>query len=142
MNANEITFCTYQPIYANAFETLNLEWIAKYFVVEEHDKEQLSQPQEYIINKGGEIVFACYQGKAIGTCALIKTSTHEFELAKMAVSPHFQGLQLGYKLGLYALEKAKAMGAERIWLESNRKKLAEIRKCLYGLFETSIEDLA
>jgi GNAT superfamily N-acetyltransferase len=56
-----------------------------------------------------------------GVCALIKTADNEFELAKMAVSPNFQGKQIGYKLGLYTIEMAKSFGAKRIWLESNRR---------------------
>jgi GNAT superfamily N-acetyltransferase len=116
----EITFSNYQPQFATDFKNLNLEWIAKYFTVEEHDVEQLSNPQEYIIDKGGEVLFALLNGKVIGTCALIKTSETEFEMAKMAISPNYRGLQIGYKLGEYFKEKAKAMGAKRIWLESNR----------------------
>jgi putative acetyltransferase len=117
---SEIKFSGYQPQYAIDFKELNLEWIAKYFTVEDHDVEQLSNPESYIINKGGEVLFAILEGKVIGTCALIKTGEAEFEMAKMAVSPDYRGLQIGYKLGEYFKEKAKEMGAKRIWLESNR----------------------
>ncbi len=117
---NEMTFSNYKPQFANDFKQLNLEWIAKYFTVEEHDVEQLSNPESYIINKGGEVLFAILDEKVIGTCALIKTSETEFEMAKMAISPNYRGLHIGYKLGEYFKEKAKQMGAKRIWLESNR----------------------
>jgi N-acetylglutamate synthase-like GNAT family acetyltransferase len=117
---NEIIFSDYRPEFATDFKQLNIEWIAKYFTVEEHDVEQLSNPESYIIDKGGEVLFALLDEKVIGTCALIKTSDTEFEMAKMAVSPRYQGLHIGYKLGIYFKEKAKAMGAKRIWLESNR----------------------
>ncbi|HEY6975644.1 MAG TPA: GNAT family N-acetyltransferase [Chitinophagaceae bacterium] len=116
----DIILCNYDKQYAKDFKRLNLEWIEKYFVVEEHDLEQLSYPEEYIIDKGGEILFAVYEKKVVGVCALIKTADCEFELAKMAVSPHFQGKQIGYKLGGYAIETARLLGAKRIWLESNR----------------------
>jgi putative acetyltransferase len=117
----ELELSGYQKKYANDFKRLNLEWIEKYFVVEEHDLEQLSHPEEHIINGGGEILFALYNDDVAGVCALIKTGDDEFELAKMAVSPNFQGLQIGYKLGLHSIKIAKQMGAKRVWLESNRK---------------------
>jgi putative acetyltransferase len=117
---SEVTLCRYDKRYAEDYKRLNLEWIEKYFVVEEHDVEQLSNPEEYIIDKGGEILFAVYEEEVAGVCALIKTGEDEFELAKMAVAPHFQGKQVGYKLGLYTIETAKLLGAKRIWLESNR----------------------
>jgi GNAT superfamily N-acetyltransferase len=109
----------YQPQYAADFKQLNLAWIERYFRVEEHDLEQLSHPDTYIIEKGGHILLALYNGKAVGTCALIKTGDKEFELAKMAVAEDLQGHQIGKKLGLAALEKARRLQAERVWLESN-----------------------
>ena len=121
MNHNELMLTTYRSEYAKDFESLNMAWIEKYFVPETHDLEQLSEPEEYIIAQGGEIVFAIYDDKVVGTCALIKTGEQEFELAKMAVSSEYQGLKIGYELGVYAIKKAKEMGAKRIWLESNRK---------------------
>lgn len=117
----EFTLSNYQRKYAKDFKQLNLEWIEKFFVVEEHDLEQLSYPEEHIINTGGDIFFALYNNKVAGVCALIKTGDNEFELAKMAVSPNFQGKQIGYKLGMHTIEMAKRMGAKRIWLESNRR---------------------
>ncbi|MEO6329501.1 MAG: GNAT family N-acetyltransferase [Ginsengibacter sp.] len=127
---NEVTFCRFNKRYAKDYKRLNLEWIEKYFVVEEHDLEQLSNPEEYIINKGGEIVFAVYRDEVAGACALIKTGEGEFELAKMAVAPQFRGKHIGYELGRYAIKTAKLLGAKRIWLESNRKLKPAIN--LYG----------
>lgn len=116
----EVILSNYNSKYAKDFKRLNLEWIEKYFVVEEHDQEQLGNPEEYIINRGGEILFAVYNNEVAGVCALIKTGEREFELAKMAVSPDFRGKQIGYKLGIHTIETAKLLGAKRIWLESNR----------------------
>ncbi|WP_153796320.1 GNAT family N-acetyltransferase [Foetidibacter luteolus] len=117
---NNITFCAFDKRYAEDFKRLNLEWIEQYFVVEEHDLEQLSNPQEYIIDKGGEILFALCNNEVAGVCALIKTGANEYELAKMGVYPKYQGMQVGYRLGLYAIETAKRLMATRLWLESNR----------------------
>jgi putative acetyltransferase len=116
----DVLFSNYNKQYAQDFKRLNLEWIEKYFSVEEHDVDQLGNPEQYIIDKGGEILFAVCENEVAGVCALIKTGENEFELAKMAVSPNLQGRQIGYKLGVYTIEKAKLLGAKRIWLESNR----------------------
>src|SRR3954452_19558908 len=102
----QLTFSIYNKEYAKDFKQLNVEWIEKYFVVEEHDLEQLSNPQENIIDNGGEILFAICEEEVAGVCTLIKTGEYEFELAKMAVSPLFRGKQVGYKLGKYAIETA------------------------------------
>ena len=117
----KLTFTRFNERYAKDFMNINLEWIEKYFTVEEHDLEQLNNPQEYIINKGGEILFAVYGNEVAGVCALIKTGEAEFELAKMGVSPDYRGQQIGYELGMYSIEAAKLLGAKRIWLESNRR---------------------
>lgn len=117
----EPTLTRFDKRYAKDFKDINLEWIEKYFAVEEHDLEQLGNPQEYIIDKGGEILFAVFDDKVAGVCALIKTGDAEFELAKMGVSPDFRGQKIGYKLGVYSIKTAKLLGAKRLWLESNRK---------------------
>ncbi|MDI3322197.1 GNAT family N-acetyltransferase [Pinibacter soli] len=115
-----VTILEYSPEYAGDFKRLNIEWIEKYFVVEEHDIEQLNNPEEYIISKGGYILFAQYNNEIVGVCALIRTNDESFELAKMAVSSSVQGKQIGTTLGIATLNKAKAMGANHVWLESNR----------------------
>jgi putative acetyltransferase len=117
---SEVIIKEYEPAFAGAYKQLNLEWIEQYFVVEQHDREQLDNPDEYIISKGGYILFALYDKEVVGTCALIRTGECEFEMAKMAVSPRFQGKKIGRLLGEAILEKSRSLGAERVWLESNR----------------------
>lgn len=118
--AHEVIILPYDPQYASDYKRLNIEWIEKYFVVEEHDVEQLENPYEYIISKGGFIFFAKYNDEVAGTCALIKTGEQEYELAKMAVAENARGKQIGKRIGLVVMEQAKAAGAKRVWLESNR----------------------
>ena len=117
---SETTIVSYHPKYAAAYKKLNLAWIEKYFVVEEHDIEQLDDPETYIISKGGYILFAKFEDEIVGTCALIKTGEDEFELAKMAVAEHMRGKQIGKLIGEAAIEQAREAGAKRVWLESNR----------------------
>jgi GNAT superfamily N-acetyltransferase len=115
----EINIVDYQPAFAADYKRLNVEWIQQYFQIEEHDLEQLNNPEEYIISRNGYILFAVEGERVVGTCALIKTGPDEFEMAKMAVVPDMQGKQIGKKLGLAAIKKAADAGAQRIWLESN-----------------------
>jgi len=117
---SKLTFRTYDDSLAADFKRLNLEWIKKYFTVEPHDLEQLDHPREYIIDPGGEVLFAFLDGEIAGVCAIIKTAPQEFELAKMCIAAPFQGRGLGEEICREAIETARGMGAQRIWLGSNR----------------------
>ncbi|OOQ59090.1 bifunctional helix-turn-helix transcriptional regulator/GNAT family N-acetyltransferase [Mucilaginibacter pedocola] len=109
----------YRLEHAQAFKQMNEEWISQYFKMEESDYKSLDHPQEYILDKGGHIFIAIYNGEPVGACALIKMNDEMFELAKMAVSPKAKGLGIGYLLGQACINKAKAMGATKLYLESN-----------------------
>ena len=109
----------YQPEYRDAFKQLNVEWITTWFKMEEADHRILDHSEEYVLANGGHILFALFDGKPIGTCALVKTDGHTFELSKMAVSPEAKGKGIGWLLGNAAIEKAKEAGAKRLYLESN-----------------------
>lgn len=114
-----VEIADYIPAWQAAFRQLNEEWITRYFHMEEDDYKALDHPQEYILDKGGHIFMALYRGEAVGTCSLIKMADGGYELAKMAVSPRTQGLGIGYLLGQACIEKARALGARRVYLESN-----------------------
>ncbi|MDB5226951.1 MAG: family N-acetyltransferase [Bacteroidota bacterium] len=111
----------YHPELREHFTALNIEWISTYFIVEPHDREQLEDPEEYILSKGGRIFFAEYENKIIGTVAMIKISDTTYELAKMAVSPAYRGLGAGLKLGEHVIAEAKKLGCTYLFLESNQK---------------------
>ena len=102
-----------------AFRQLNEEWITQYFRMEKEDYKALDHPQEYILDKGGHIFMALYKGEPVGTIALIPMEDGGYELAKMAVSPRVQGLGIGFLLGQACIGKARALGAWRVYLESN-----------------------
>ncbi len=116
----------YNDKYRSDFANLNYEWIAKFFSVEDHDREQLEDPYRYIIEPGGEIFFALIDGAVVGTAALIRMDNESFELAKMVVSPKFQGYKIGEKLLVASIEHARDAGRKRIILESNTKQFAAI----------------
>jgi ribosomal protein S18 acetylase RimI-like enzyme/DNA-binding MarR family transcriptional regulator len=126
--------------YADDFARLNYEWIAKYYEIEKHDHDQLDHPFQYIIKPGGQIFFAVAEGVVAGTVALIRADEGTFELAKMAVSPAFQGYRIGEKLMQACVEYAEQNETKSIWLESNTKQFAAInlyRK--FGFVETPLD---
>jgi putative acetyltransferase len=123
----------YRPEYAEAFKRLNLDWIEKYFTVEPEDEKILNNPQAEIVDRGGVILFALgYDEEAdgteevLGTCALIKNEDGSFELAKMAVAEKARGRQIGKQLLTASIEKAKALEAEHLVLETNSQLLPAI----------------
>ncbi|QNN44110.1 bifunctional helix-turn-helix transcriptional regulator/GNAT family N-acetyltransferase [Pedobacter roseus] len=117
----KVQIVDYKPEYQEAFRILNVEWISHYFTMEESDYKALDNPQGYILDKGGYILVALYEGEPLGVCALIKMNDgeYDFELAKMAVSPKAQGKNVGFLLANAVVEKAKSLGASKIYLESN-----------------------
>jgi len=136
---DEVRVVTFEPRFAKAFADLNYEWIGKYYTIEHHDHEQLDSPQAAIIDLGGQIFFVLVGEEVAGTVAMIKMENNSFELAKMAVSPKFQGKKLGDLLMKACVNFAAEMNAERIILESNTKQAAAIglyRK--YGFIETPL----
>jgi len=111
----------YKAEYAPVFKNLNEEWISRYFKMEEADYKALDNPEAYILDKGGCILIALYNEEPVGVCALLKMDDpdYDFELAKMAVSPKAQGKNIGWLLGRAIVQKAKTLGASKIYLESN-----------------------
>ena len=104
-----------------AFRTLNEAWIAKYFVIETADRVVLENPVENILAPGGHIFMALIDDLPVGCCALLPMGPKEFELAKMAVLESERGRGIGRKVLEYAITQAKKLGAERLYLETNRK---------------------
>lgn len=115
----QVAIVPYTEQYHDAFRQLNQEWITTYFVMEEADYKALDHPDEKILQPGGAIMMALYQGEPVGTCALIKMDDTSYEMAKMAVSPKAQGKHVGWLLGQAVLDKARELGAKRVYLESN-----------------------
>lgn len=66
----EVCIVDYEPKYKDAWHDLNAQWITQYWQLEPHDLEVLGNPQETIIDKGGYIFVALYEGKPVGVCAL------------------------------------------------------------------------
>jgi GNAT superfamily N-acetyltransferase len=114
-----IAIIDFEPAHQPTFRAVNQEWISRYFTLEEPDHQMLNDPKTYILDGGGHILMAQYQGVLVGTCALIKEHDGVYELAKMAVAPAAQGLSIGWALGQGILCKARQLGAHRVELVSN-----------------------
>lgn len=125
--SGDVVFRTFRPGDEAAFFRLNEDWITKYFGdLEPADRAIISDPKKYILDGGGQIFIAEWNGEAIGCCALIAMSPGGYELAKMTVAEKTRGLGVGRKLLQFAIDQARAMGARRLYLESNTKVAAAI----------------
>lgn len=118
---NNLTFIPFQPKYAKTFKKLNLEWIKKFFEVEEKDIELLDKCEENIINKGGYIFFAKIDDTIVGCVAYIKIKEDVYELGKMAVNEDYQGKRIGQELLTYAINFAKTENWKQVILYSSVK---------------------
>lgn len=125
--SGDVRIVGFEEKYAGDFARLNYEWIERYFEVEEHDREMLDAPFEYVIRPGGQILFALAGENVVGTVALLAADDETFELAKMAVSPDFQGRGISNKLMQGCIDHARAAGKKRIFLDSNTKLTPAIR---------------
>jgi len=115
-----IEIVEYQPHYARYFRDLNYEWLEKYFEVEPYDRIVLNDPQKQIIKLGGYVFFARVEAEVVGACALLKHTERKYELAKMGVTERFRGRGVGRRLTQAAIDKARALGAEKLVLATSR----------------------
>jgi GNAT superfamily N-acetyltransferase len=124
----------YETSLKEYFKAINSEWIEDMFVIEETDRRVLEDPEGQIINGGGHVLFAKTSALGVvGTCALQQTAPLEFELIKMGVLKKARGLNVGRILLEAAIEKAKQVGAKKLYLMTNKKCEAAIHLYLkYG----------
>jgi GNAT superfamily N-acetyltransferase len=122
------------------FESLNREWIERYFQMEPVDVEILTHPEENIIKGGGVILMARHQGLVVGTVALRPVNPAVYEFTKMAVAPEYRGRGIGRAISEAAIARARALGATKIILYSARKLENAIRLYLaLGFVEVPVD---
>ena len=135
-----INIIPFEQKHAKAFKNLNLNWLERYFHVEDKDKELLENCQESIIDIGGYIFLAEANNEIVGCFSLIPYETNVFELGKMAVDPNFQGFKIGQQLLTHAIDFAKQQQWNAIVLYSSTKldtALHVYRK--YGFKDVALE---
>ena len=121
---SEVEIVEYQPQYKRAFYDLNRKWIELYWELEPHDIEVLENPEKHILEKGGHIFVALYNGYPVGVCALCpmpEESSYDFELAKLAVNNSIRRKGIGYRLCDAVITKARELGGRVLFLESNTR---------------------
>jgi len=127
----------FEPHFADAFRTLNEAWITRFFAMEPKDAELIGDPQGQILDKGGHVFFAMGEGaqaggEPVGCVALIAMADGGFEVAKMAVSEASQGRGHAKALMAACIERARSLGAPRLYLESN--EILTPARALYRAF--------
>ena len=112
---------------AGAFRDINAQWIASMYRLEQTDRDVLDNPRARIVDPGGAILFVEAEGLGVvGACALQKTDDRCFELTKMGVLEAARGRKAGEFLLKAVIARALEMGAEVLYLLSNRKSAAAI----------------
>ncbi len=122
-----IEIVPYRPALTEAFWRLNVQWLERYFQLEEVDRVMLADPEHHVLAPGGELLFACRAGHAVGTCALLKAGEGVFELAKMCVDERCQGQGIGRRLLAAAIETFHRRGGRELFLESNSRLTTALR---------------
>ena len=113
------TVVPYREDFRPAFEQLNRDWIESYFVLEDADRAVFADPAGAILGPGGQIFFVVEGDTVLGTCAVLRHSPSECEIAKMAVAPAARGRGLGDLLMEAAVDFAREIGARRVTIVSN-----------------------
>ena len=109
----------------SAFYDLNMMWLKHYFPsrITEYDQAILSNPQDYIINKGGLVWVAVSKANGkqsvIGTVAVIvHPDVNSGEVLKLSVADHCQGKGVAQALLTQVIEYAKSKELEKVTLET------------------------
>lgn len=121
MNDFDLQVRDFRPEDADAFRSLNEEWIGRYFEMEEPDRKALLDPEGSILKPGGRIFVACAGDQVVGCCSLIASEPGAFEVAKMAVLPEWQGRGIGRRILSHTIRQARLLGAKRLHLASSSK---------------------
>lgn len=111
----------YRPEHLMTFKRLNIQWINTHWSLEAHDLEVLNHPDTFILNRGGHILIAIAGNQPAGVVALcpMENSDYDYEIAKLAVDPAMRGLGIGEAIFSAAIERARKLGAKKLFLESN-----------------------
>jgi N-acetylglutamate synthase-like GNAT family acetyltransferase len=124
---NTLSIVEYSDALAADFSAINIEWIEAMFAVEEADRETLTHPRQKIIDPGGAILFVAAADLGIvGACALQRTGDRAYELTKMGVRGSVRGRKAGEFLLEAMIDRARTMGAQSLYLLTNRKCAAAI----------------
>ncbi len=123
-----VTIQPFTDVLAPHFHTINAAWISTMFALEPHDEEVLADPRGFIVDRGGEVLFAVApDGGVIGAGALMPTAPGCVELTKMGVLEAARGTGAGGLLLAALIEHARAMpGVDTLYLLTNHRCAAAV----------------
>jgi len=124
---NPIRIVDYRPEHQPYFEKLNRAWIEELFEMEPVDEWVLTNPDQAILLAGGAILMAEYDGVVAGTVGLRKVDEFTYEFTKMTVDQNFRRKGIAESISYASFRKAKALGAKRVILYSNKKNAGAIK---------------
>lgn len=120
MTAASIEIVPYRPDHAEAWRSLNEDWIlAGGYAIEAKDEWVLSDPEGAILSKGGAIFIAELNSAAVGCCSLMAMDDGGYEVGKMAVDASAHGRRLGERLLEACEARARSASSPRLYLETN-----------------------
>jgi ribosomal protein S18 acetylase RimI-like enzyme len=122
-----INIIDYRPEHQPYFEKFNRAWIEEMFEMEPVDEWVVTNPDKAIIETGGAILMAEYEGIPAGTVGLRKVDDETYEFTKMAVDEDFRRKGIAEALSYASFEKAISLGARNVILYSNKKNAGAIK---------------
>jgi DNA-binding MarR family transcriptional regulator len=117
----EIRIIGSDPQYLESFRTLNEDWLKQYLEITAYDMQVLSDPIGQVINKGGKIYCMFFKNEVVGTYALQKVNSDDWELSKFTIKKSFRGKNLGKKLLHHAIKQAEILDAHHLLLYTHTK---------------------
>ncbi len=125
--SSDIKIVDYRPEHQPYFEAFNRVWIEELFEMEPVDEWVLTNPEQAILQTGGAILMAEYNGVVTGTVGLRKVDEETWEFTKMAVGQNFRRLGIAEAISYASFKKAKSLGAKKVILYSNTKNAGAIK---------------
>lgn len=123
----EIKIVEYRPEHQPYFEKFNRVWIEELFEMEPVDEWVLTNPEKAILEPGGAILMAEYDGVPAGTVGLRKFDEHTYEFTKMAVDNAFRRKGIAEAISYASFIKAKELGAKQVILYSNKLNAGAVK---------------
>jgi ribosomal protein S18 acetylase RimI-like enzyme len=124
---NEIRIVDYRSWHQPFFDAFNRAWIEEMFEMEPVDEWVLTNPEKAILEPGGAILMAEYNGVPAGTVGLRKVDKDTYEFTKMAVDMHYRRLGIAEALSYASFKKARELGAQTVILYSNKLNAGAIK---------------
>ncbi|MDZ4796408.1 MAG: GNAT family N-acetyltransferase [Bacteroidota bacterium] len=91
------------------------------------DEWVVTNPDKAIIEPGGAILMALYNGVPAGTAGLRKFDHGIYEFTKMAVDPPFRRKGIAEAISYASFKKAKELGTAKMILYSNKLNAGAVK---------------